>query len=230
MQANGRMALGLRATCLTLALAVVALQAPVGRTADAVAASDTGVNASTPYDLVKTAADTLLNHLDAHRAEYRQDPAKLRELVNHTLLPYFDSEFAARLVLGRHWNMATADQRQRFTQAFYNSLLNNYGNALLDFTANRMQVLPYRGSPNSPYATVDTRVRKGDGSVVAVNYSLRHTAQGWKVWDVVVEGVSYDKSFQQDFNEQIDRQGLDAVIARLQHGETPEAIRRTAGS
>lgn len=195
-----------------------------------VAGGGSAVDASSPDQLVKSAASTMLQELDAHRAEYRQDPAKLRALVDQTLLPHFDSEFAAREVLGPHWRAATPDQRQRFINAFYNSLLNNYGNALLGFTGNSMQVLPYRALPNAPYAVVDTRVRKSDGSIVNVNYQLHATAQGWKVWDVVVEGISYDKSFQEDFSEQIDRQGLDAVIGRLEHGDTPAAIKRTTGS
>jgi phospholipid transport system substrate-binding protein len=69
------------------------------------------VNASDPYQLVKSAANTLLDDLNAHRDEYRSDPAKLRMLVDQVLLPYFDSEFAARLVLGRSWLSATPQQR-----------------------------------------------------------------------------------------------------------------------
>jgi phospholipid transport system substrate-binding protein len=188
------------------------------------------VDASGPYQLVNTAANTLAQAIQAHRDEYRQDPAKLRALVNQTLLPHFDSQFAAQLVLGRYWRMATPDQRSRFVTAFYNSMLNNYGSALLDLTANTMKVLPYRGSPTDQYPTVNTQVRKSDGSTVAVNYALRKTAQGWKVWDVEVEGISYDKSFQQDFSEQLQSQGIEAVISRLQRGETPAAIKHTTGS
>ncbi|MGH8143065.1 MAG: MlaC/ttg2D family ABC transporter substrate-binding protein [Steroidobacteraceae bacterium] len=200
--------------------------------AGAVTGSTAGdkVDASGPYQLVQTAANIMLKDLDANRDEYRRDPAKLRALVDGVLLPHFDTAFAARLVLGRHWNMATPDQRARFITAFYNSLLRNYGDALLDFTANRMQVLPYHGSASAKYATVATRVRKSDGSLVSVNYNLENTSQGWKVWDVVIEGISYDKSFQQDFGEQIDRQGIEAVITRLQQGATPDAIKRTTGS
>lgn len=187
------------------------------------------IDSGNPYALVKSAASTMLQALDAHRAEYRQDPAKLRMLVDQVLLPHFDTQLAARAVLLRNWNKATPDQRQRFIQAFYNSLLNNYGNALLDFTANSMQVLPFRGEPGSAYAVVNTRVRRSNGSIVAVNYELHDEGGEWKVWDVVVEGISYDKSFQQDFSEQIERQGIDSVIARLQHGETPAAIKQTTG-
>ncbi len=188
------------------------------------------INTGSPYDLVNSAASTLLKELDANRDEYRRDPAKLRMLVDQVLLPHFDSEFAARLVLGRNWLTATPQQRQRFISAFYNSMLNNYGSALLDFTSNTMQVLPYRAQAGSPYAMVNTRIRRSNGSNVAVNYQLHQTPQGWKVWDVVVEGISYDKSFQQDFSEQIQREGLDAVIARLEHGDTPAAIKQTTGS
>jgi phospholipid transport system substrate-binding protein len=230
----GKVALG-GAVILLGVLPIAALQAAQGpavaasvpAAADAQAGGGSAVDTNAPDQLVKSAAGTLLQSLDANRAEYRQDPAKLRALVDQVLLPHFDSEFAARAVLGPHWRTATPDQRQRFITAFYNSLLNNYGNALLDFTGNSMQVLPYRAQPNTPYAVVDTRVRKSDGSIVNVNYQLHNSAQGWKVWDVVVEGISYDKSFREDFSEQIERQGMDAVISRLEHGETPAAIKRT---
>jgi phospholipid transport system substrate-binding protein len=213
-----------------LSSAQAAAAAPAAPTAVTGSTSGGEVDASGPYQLVQTAANTMLKDLDANRAEYRRDPAKLRALIDRVLLPHFDTQLAARAVLGRHWNMATPDQRARFITAFYNSLLRNYGDALLDFTANRMQVLPYRGDASAKYAVVVTRVRKGDGSLVSVNYNLENTGQGWKVWDVVIEGISYDKSFQQDFGEQIDRQGIEAVITRLQQGATPDAIRRTTGS
>ena len=197
--------------------------------AGATTSSGGQVDSASPYALVKSAASTLLQDLDQNRDEYRQDPAKLRMLVDQVLLPHFDTELAARAVLGRNWNKATPEQRQHFIQAFYNSLLNNYGTALLGFTANSMQVLPFRGEPGSAYAVVDTRVRRSNGSQVAVNYQLHNDGHEWKVWDVVVEGISYDKSFQQDFSEQIERQGIDAVITRLEHGETPAAIKKTTG-
>jgi len=216
---------------LALMLAVPSMPARAApAAAPAAGAATSEVDASGPYQLVQSAANTMLMALDAHRTEYRRDPSKLRALVDRVLLPHFDTQLAARLVLGRHWNKATADQRMRFINAFYKSLLRNYGDALLDFTANQMRVLPYRGSPNAKYATVDTRIRRSNGSLVSVNYNLTHSADGWKVWDVVIEGISYDKSFQQDFGEQIDRQGIEAVIKRLEQGATPAAIQRTTGS
>jgi phospholipid transport system substrate-binding protein len=219
--------------CLSAASAIAAAtpaSAPAGA-ASAGAPGDLGasVDASGPGQLVQTAASAMLKDLDAHRAEYRSNPGKVHVLVDQVLLPHFDTDYSARLVLGRHWTAASDTQRQRFVKAFYKSLLNNYGDALVDFTADKLKVFPYTGDANAQFATVRTQVRKSDGSVVAVNYSLRRTDQGWKAWDVVIEGISYVKSFRDDFNAEIDQKGLDEVIARLEAGETPDAIKGAAG-
>ena len=79
----------------------------------------------------------MLQELDANRAMYRQDPSKLSALVDKYLLPHFDVQTSAIAVLGLHWRKATPDQRKRFVDAFYHSLLNNYGAALADFTADK---------------------------------------------------------------------------------------------
>jgi phospholipid transport system substrate-binding protein len=63
---------------------------------------------------------------------------------------------------------------------------------------------------------VRTTVKRSNGQVVPVNYSLRLTEQGWKAWDVVIEGISYVKSFREDFGAEIDQKGIDAVIQRLE--------------
>jgi len=186
------------------------------------------VDASGPGQLVQTAATAMLKDLDAHRSDYRADPNKVHRLVDQVLLPHFDTDYSARLVLGKHWSAATEDQRKRFVDAFYKSLLNNYGDALVDFTSDKLVVLPYHGDANADRATVRTKVRKSDGSQVAVDYSLRKTDQGWKAWDVVIEGISYVKSFRDDFDSEIAQKGLDEVIKRLEAGETPAAIKGAA--
>ena len=169
-----------------------------------------------PGELIASVAHQVLDELDARRDEMRRDPKKIRELVDKYMLPHFDTEYSARLVLARHWRDATPEQRQRFVEAFYQSLLQNYGEALLDFTPDRLTIQPYRGSPSDKIATVRTDVRRDNGSRVPVNYSLRRTEDGWKAYDVTIEGVSYVKSFQTDFAAEIDRKGLEAVIRRLE--------------
>ena len=182
-----------------------------------------------PSDVVQTAAQGMLKDLDADRSAYRQNPAKVGDLVNKYLLPHFDTEYSARLVLGAHWRTATPDQRKRFVDAFYHSLLNNYGTALADFTSDKLKVFPTKSDPSADRATVRTEVKRDSGDRIAVNYSMHKTPAGWKAWDVVIDGISYVNSYREDFGAQIDQQGIDAVIGRLEKGEKPGQIGKTTG-
>ena len=169
-----------------------------------------------PSELAEQVARNVLKELDANREAMRKDPSKIRKLVDAHFLPAFDTEYAARLVLGKHWRTATPDQRKRFIDAFYQSLLQNYGEALLDFTPDRLTIQPYRGDPAATTATVRTEVKRDNGSRVPVNFSLRRTEAGWKAYDVTIEGISYVKSFRTDFETEIGQKGLDGVIQRLE--------------
>jgi phospholipid transport system substrate-binding protein len=202
-----------------VALAAMPLARGADASSNANANANPGVNASGPYELIDSSSQVMLKNLDAHRAEYRKDPAKLYELVDEVLLPYFDTEYAARLVLAKNWRSATPDQRKRFVDAFYRSLLRTYGDALVEFTGDRMKVFPVKVDPAADRATVRTEVKRSGGDRIPVNYSLRKTATGWKAWDVTIEGISYVKSFREDFGAEIDQKGLEAVIRRLEAGD-----------
>jgi phospholipid transport system substrate-binding protein len=189
--------------------------------ADAPAAPTAAPSALGPQELVENSAKRMLVELDANRPMYVKDPAKLDALVANVLLPNFDTEYAARLVLGQNWRTATPDQRKRFVDAFYHSLLRNYGAALVDFTADRFTILPYKGDPGDAMATVRTEVKRSSGEKIPVNFSLRKTDGVWKAWDVVIEGISYVKSFRTDFGAEIQAKGLDEVINRLETNGNP---------
>ena len=169
-----------------------------------------------PQELVENSAKRMLQELDANRAMYTHDPSKVEGLVANVLLPNFDIEYSARLVLGQNWRTATPEQRKRFVDAFYHTLLRNYGTALADFTADRFVILPFKGDPSDTMATVRTEVKRSSGQSVPVNFSLRKTDGVWKAWDVVIEGISYVKSFRTDFGSEIQQKGLDEVINRLE--------------
>ena len=177
-----------------------------------------------PSQVVQTVAQGFLKDLDAHRDQYSKNLSLLRQAVDRDVVPYFDVPYAARLVLARYWRTATPQQQQDFINAFESSMFTNYGSALLGFQSNRLQVLPTRTDPGATNAIVRTLIRRDDGSTVSVNFALHQTANGWKAWDVIVEGISYVKSFRDDFGAQIQQQGLDAVIKRLRNGGQPAAL------
>jgi phospholipid transport system substrate-binding protein len=185
------------------------------------AALSTGAVASAaeadePSQIIQNAANEMLKELDAHRADYRKDPDKVNALVDRVLLPHFDSQYAAQQVLAKYWRTASPEQRDRFIKAFYQSLLRNYGSALLEFTADRMTILPFAGDLASGRAVIRTQVKRDDGTQVPVNYSVHKTDKGWMAYDVSIEGISYIKSYRTDFGAEIDQKGLDEVIARLE--------------
>jgi phospholipid transport system substrate-binding protein len=198
-------------------LAIFALSVAGGAyAADPPAAPTAAPSTLGPQELVENSAKRMLQELDANRSMYKNDSAKLDALVANVLLPNFDTEYSARLVLGQTWRTATPEQRKRFVDAFYHSLLRNYGSALVDFSADRFVILPYKGDPNDTMATVRTEVKRSSGDKVPVNFSLRKVDGVWKAWDVVIEGISYVKSFRTDFGSEIQQKGLDEVINRLE--------------
>jgi len=217
------------ALCVALAPCAVAAAAAAAPPAQAAAQP---TQAMGPEQIVADSAKRMLTELDANRPMYAKDPAKLDALVANVLLPNFDSAYAARLVLGLAWRKATDAQRKRFVAAFYHSLLHNYGAALVNFTADRFVILPYRGDPNATQATVRTEVKRDSGEMVPVNFTLHRTAAGWKAWDVVIDGISYVKSFRTDFSSEVEQKGLDEVIERLEreNGGAPKAAGSKAGS
>ena len=203
------------------ALALPALLFAVARAAES-------VPGPAPQELIETTARKLLEALDADREQAKKDPARVRQLVDQILLPHFDTDYSARLVLGKHWRAATPEQRRRFIDAFYQSLLRNYGSALADFTADRLAVLPFRGDLTSGQAVVRTEVKRSNGQRVPVNYSLHSTPQGWKAWDVTIEGISYARNFRNDVGAEVDQAGLESVIKRLET-EGPRATKASGG-
>ncbi|MBS0421024.1 MAG: ABC transporter substrate-binding protein [Proteobacteria bacterium] len=195
--------------------------------AQAPAAAPAQTNNQQPSEIVQASAQGILKDLDANRDLYRKDPSKISGLVDKYLLPHFDTEYAARLVLAKYWRTATDDQKKRFIDAFYHSLLSNYGAALAEFTADRLKVFPSNVSPTDDHATVRTEVKRDNGDRIAVNYELRKEPGGWKAYDVNIDGISYVKSYREDFGAQIEQKGIESVISRLQKGEKPDSIKKT---
>jgi phospholipid transport system substrate-binding protein len=200
---------------LTAAVAILIFGAGAANAQDA--------NSSDPSKILESAAQAMLTELDANRAEYRKDPSKIDALVEKNLLPHFDTEYAARLVLGTHWRDATPEQRKRFVTAFYHSMIANYGRSLVDFTGDRLKVFPTKMGADADRTTVRTEVKRDNGSIVPVNYSMHRGPDGWKAWDVVIDGISYVKSFREDFGAEIEQKGIDEVIDRMEKGGKPAA-------
>jgi phospholipid transport system substrate-binding protein len=171
----------------------------------------------TPDQLVRETADTLAARIEGRQAELAANPTALYQLVGEIFLPVFDTDYAGRLVLGKHWRTATPVQRQKFIDAFYDFLLRSYARYVLRFEKDKVKILPNQAaSPDPKRAVVRTEMQLADGTRLPVNYSLYQTPTGWRAFDVRIEGISYVQNYRNQFNAEISAKGIDAVIARLQ--------------
>lgn len=173
-------------------------------------------SAQSPNDIVDSAVALLAERMDGREEEFAQDKQALYALVNEMLLPRFDRKYAAQLVLGKHWRSADEAQQQRFIAAFYDSLLHRYADGLLEFDADRVKVLTFRGDASKKRTTVKTIVRLNDGTKVAVNYGLVMRDAGWLMFDVTIEGISYIRNYRAEVDSEIRATSLVAVIERLE--------------
>lgn len=172
--------------------------------------------AESPNAAIEEAAALLDQAMDGRRDELREDKAALYELIDDILLPRFDRRYAAQLVLARHWRTASEEQREGFINAFYNEMMRIYAEAVLDFNLDRLKVLPFRGDETKKRVTVKTTMELDDGTIVPVNYGMVSRESGWKMFDVTIEGISYIRNFKAELNTEIQVEGLDGVIARLE--------------
>lgn len=192
-----------------IGLAAAALLSPLP------AAAADEKSAGDPVEVIRSAAEELEQGLDGRREELGQDRKALYAMISGILDPRFDRRYAASLVLGRAWRDASDEQRRRFIEAFYQTLLQRYADGVLEYSEDRVKILPSRGGGDRR-TIVRTEVKLDDGSTVPVNYGLVKRSDGWKVYDVTVEGISYVRNFRTEINAEINATSLDAVIERLE--------------
>ena len=177
--------------------------------------------AESPNTVIEEAAMLLDQAIEGRLDEFAKDKEALYALIDEILLPRFDRRYAAQLVLSRHWRTASEEDRERFVNAFYNHLMHMYAEAVLEFDLANLNVLPFRGDESKKRTTVKTIVVLEDGTRVPVNYGMVKRETGWLMFDVTIEGISYIRNFKAEVNAEIQAEGLDGVIKRLE-AETNE--------
>lgn len=172
----------------------------------------------TPTEVIEATANGVQSLLVGQRAYYAENVTELYNLVDRLLLPSFDVEYAGKQVLGKtHWNAATVEQRTKFIEVFYGFLIKTYAKGVLEFDQDRLTVLPDPSySKDGRKALVHTQLMLDGSDDVLINYALRQTPDGWKIYDVRIDGVSYIKNYRSQFDAEISARGIDAVIQRLE--------------
>lgn len=178
--------------------------------------------ADDPGKIVETRTKAVLQSIVDHRAEYKADPAKLHAFIKSQLDDVMDRTYSAQLVLGRHSRSASQQQITEFADALTDSLLRRYASALIDIDPGLdVKVTSQTPLRNGELVRVASEIVRKGGAPVPVDYMFRPSkdGSGWKVFDVIIEGVSYVQTYRTQFDEELRTQSLDAVIAKLKSGE-----------
>lgn len=175
-----------------------------------------------PDQALRQTTERIQASIRQNHAAYRADPARFRRMVDEMVVPSFDQQAIGRLVLGRHWRGASDAQRRRFVAAFRNSLVYSYADALLEYHDTvRAQWKPARVAADAGEATVDVDLLRPAGPPVPLGFAVRRVDDEWKIYDVTVEGVSLAAAFRSQFAAEIGKNGLEALIQRLERGGPP---------
>jgi phospholipid transport system substrate-binding protein len=170
-----------------------------------------------PQLVVQSIADKLADAIQGRQAELRQNPDEVIKIIDGIVLPHFDMDYAALLVLGPHAREATPAQRVAFTRAFYKALTHRYAEGLVAYTRGAVKVLPAQGPLDQRRTIVRTQVQLASGKNLSVDYAFRKTSSGeWKAYDVIIEGISYITNYRNQVDAEIQKEGIDGLIKRLQ--------------
>ncbi len=177
-----------------------------------------------PRDMVIDTSEKMLAALKSNKDILKQNPQRIYGLVSEIVLPHFDFTTMSKWVLGKNWRKLSPDQQQRFTSEFRTLLVRTYAVSLSEYKDQTIKYLPLQAASGADDVTVRTEVQPGGGSPVPINYSMHLTDAGWKVYDVVIDGVSLVINYRTSFASQIRQGGIDKLItdltARNQHSGT----------
>jgi phospholipid transport system substrate-binding protein len=140
---------------------------------------------------------------------------KIVALTEEKILPHFDFERMSRIVLGRNWKNASKEQQAQFVSEFRTLLVRTYSSALAKYRNQNIVYKPMRAGAADTEVTVKTEIVQPGGPPVLVDYSLLKRDDGWKVYDVVIEGISLVTNYRGQFANEIKQGGMDSLIQKL---------------
>ena len=180
-------------------------------------AAAVSVEKLSPEETVKTVTTEMLTALRSEQQAYKNDPRQMVSLIERIIVPHFDIRIMAREALGLNWRRATPDQQKRFIAAFRQFLVNDYANEFRNYSNQAVVFLPERAGSDNDYALVPTQVTTPGVEPVRVDYRLFRVGSDWRIYDVEIDGISLLFTYRNTISEELQRETLDALIARMEH-------------
>jgi len=176
-----------------------------------------------PEELVKKMTNDVLEAVKSDKQLAAGDRQKALKLAEEKILPHVDFEEATRLAVGRSWSQASAEQKKRLVDEFRRMLVRTYSSAISAYEGQTMKVQPVRMKPGDTEVTVRNQYVRPGGKPVQLDYSMRKTDSGWKIYDIVVEGISLVLTYRSEFDAVVKQEGIDGLIKRMAAKSAPPA-------
>ena len=176
-----------------------------------------------PEDLVKKVTQDVLDAIKSDKELAAGDKQKALKLAEEKVLPLIDFEEATRLAVGRSWSQASPEQKKKLVDEFRQMLVRTYSHAIEAYQGQTMKVMPVRMKPDATEVTVQNQFVRGNRQPVKIDYSMRKTDKGWKIYDIVAEGVSLVLTYRSEFDTIVKQDGMDGLLKRLATKNSPPA-------
>lgn len=169
----------------------------------------------TPDALVQRVTDEVLDIVRKDKDIQSGNTQKAIELVDKKVLPYFNFQHMTALALGKDWKKASPQQQTQLTAEFKTLLVRTYSNALTSYKNQKIVYKPFKMAEGETDVLVRTEVQQPGAKPVQLDYSLEKLDGNWKVYDVVVAGISLVTNYRDQFTQEVRANGIDGLIASI---------------
>lgn len=171
---------------------------------------------ASPDALIKRVTEEVLVVVRADRDIQSGNTQKAIDLVETKVLPYFNFQRMTSLAVGRDWNKATPEQKKRLSDEFHKLLVHTYANSLSAYRNQKVSYKPLKAAEGASEVVVKTEILQPGNAPVQLDYSLEKQADGWKVYDVMVGGISLVTNYRDTFHQEVVKTGgIDGLVQML---------------
>ena len=183
-----------------------------------------------PDQLVKTVTLEVVDIIQKDKDIQKGDRTKVVALIEVKVLPHFNFQAMTASAVGRNWEKANADQKQRLMDEFKTLLVRTYSSALASYSSQKFDFRPLRAKPTDTDVTVNVRILQSGSEPVTIDYDMEKRPGGWKVWDVRVSGISLVANYRTEFDNLIREGGVEGLIKALYAKNSTQGQSPVAGA
>ena len=182
--------------------------------------------AEAPDEMVRRSTNEILAAIKADKDLQAGNQAKIEKLAEEKVLPYFNFARMTQLAVGRNWRDASDVQKKSLTDEFRRLLVRTYSTSLSQYRNQTIEVKPLKIAAADTEVVVKTQVIQPGGQPIPIDYSLENGSNGWKVYDVLIDGVSLVTNYRSSFNTEIQKNGIDGLVKSLAERNAKNAAKK----